>query len=229
MLIIWAVAIFGFQILLLILQKPTPEKAYITYESVWDKIIAGTANFDEKKDFAISLTAVLGKSTLKNEKREILANTLSWNIYSSLDSAKKEVLIKNVQELKTCNENLGKSTTDEGYLLAKEALVKCKMEILNMVAELYDLQPNSLEANIITYNLTNTDIQQLGESEKMAIPSIMKLYLIHNQSILTDKKFLGFPFHYFYTSEFLLILFVLLSLIYSMRIEHLQKKLNIVE
>ncbi|RPH31739.1 MAG: DUF4212 domain-containing protein [Bacteroidales bacterium] len=229
MLIVWAVAVFGFQILLLSLQKPTPEKSFIAYESVWEKVKSGSATADEKKTFAASIAAVLGKSTLKKDKKEILANALSWNLYGSLDSSKKENLLKSVQELRTSTENLGKSTTDDGYLQAKESLNESKKELFSQLNDIYGFESNSLEVNIIAFNLISSDIQQLDENVATSLPAIMKLYLVHNQSFLTDTKFLGFPFHYFYTGEFLLILFVLLSLIYSKRVEHLQKKLNIVE
>lgn len=229
MLILWAVAVFGFQILLLVFQKPTPEKSFIAFESVWEKVKSGSATADESKTFAASVAAVLGKSTVKKEQKEILANALSWNLYGSLESSKKENLLLSVQEFKASTESLGKSTTDDSYLEAKESLYNSKKEILNQITETYGLVSNSLEANIIAYNLSSTDIQQLSENVATSLPKVMKLYLVHNQSFLTDTKFLGFPFHYFYTGEFLLILFVLLSLLYSKRIEHLQKKLNIVE
>jgi putative solute:sodium symporter small subunit len=228
-LIIWAVAVFGFQILLLIFQKPTPEKAYITFGSVWEKVKTGSATVDEKKDFIACISAVLGKSTLRKEKKEILVNALSWSIYSALDSTGKEALLKNVRDFKSSSETLGKSITDEGYLQAKESLDKSKKEILTRITSIYGLAPGSLEANIIVFNLSKTVIQQLSDDDITSLPAIMKLYLVHNQSFLTDKKFLGFPFHYFYTAEFLLILFVLLCLFYSIRIEHLQKKYKIVE
>ena len=51
----------------------------------------------------------------------------------------------------------------------------------------------------------------------------MDLYLIHNSSPL-NFKFIGFPFHYWYTAQFLLILFVLLCLIYAVIIEKVNKK-----
>jgi len=229
MLILWAVAVFGFQILLLVFQKPTPEKSYIAYESVWGKVKSGSATADESKTFAASVAAVLGKSTVKKEQKEILANALSWNLYSTLDSSKKETLLLSIQEFKASTESLGKATTDEAYLLAKESVNKSKKEILNQIADVYGFENNSLEATIIAFNLSGSEIQQLNENVAASLPAIMKLYLVHNQSFLTDTKFLGFPFHYFYTGEFLLILFVLLSLLYSKRIEHLQKKLNIVE
>ena len=55
----------------------------------------------------------------------------------------------------------------------------------------------------------------------------MGLYLIHNRSVLTDTKFLGFPFHYFYTAVFLLILFVGLCWLYCIRTDMFHKKYGI--
>ena len=57
-----------------------------------------------------------------------------------------------------------------------------------------------------------------------SIPGIMKTNLIHNQSVLTDTIFLGFPFHYFYSALFLLTLFVLICLVYCFKIDTLMKK-----
>lgn len=61
------------------------------------------------------------------------------------------------------------------------------------------------------------------------LPEIMELYLTHNRSFLTDTMFLGFPFHYYYTAQFLLILFVLLCLIYARSMDKLNKRLGIEE
>ena len=41
MLLIWAVAVFGFQFLLKGIEKPTPEKALGAFESEWPFVIAG--------------------------------------------------------------------------------------------------------------------------------------------------------------------------------------------
>lgn len=126
-------------------------------------------------------------------------------------------------------ESLAKSTDDNGYTEAKALLDQSKREIINQVSAIYGYAPSSLESTIITFNLTGADVEQLSENDINSLPGIMKLYLIHNQSFLTDFKFLGFPFHYFYTAEFLLILFVLLCVLFSWRIERLQKRFNIVE
>lgn len=57
----------------------------------------------------------------------------------------------------------------------------------------------------------------------------MKLYMTHNQSVLTNAKFLGFPFHYFYTAVFLLILFVFLCWLYCVITDRVNIKLGLEE
>jgi putative solute:sodium symporter small subunit len=83
---------------------------------------------------------------------------------------------------------------------------------------LYDLLPTSLTP-VENANFTPELTEQ--------IPEIMQLYLVHNRSVLTDARFLGFPFHYWYTAQFLLILFVGLCIIYASFIDRLHKKYNI--
>ena len=229
MIIIWAVAVFGFQVLLLIFQKPTPEKALLTFDAVWEKVNSGFATPTENKDFVSAAAAVLGKSSLKKEKRSILSVLITKNMISLLDSTNREGLLNEIAAFKRSNENLSKSATDESYLLTKESIIQSKNEILNRIKSVYGLSPLSLEANILASNLIDFSDLQSNEQDVASVPGIMKLYLTHNQSFLTDHKFLGFPFHYFYTAEFLLILFVLLCLLYSMRIERLQKRFKIVE
>ena len=67
----------------------------------------------------------------------------------------------------------------------------------------------------------------LSSEEKEKLPQIMNKYLIHNRSVLTDTTFIGFPFHYFYTAVFLLILFVGLCYIYAKKVESLNLQFGI--
>ncbi len=229
MLSIWAVAIFGFQVLLKVIEKPVPEKAYTTFESVWENVKPGQATAEDRFGFSSGLVAVLGKSAATKADKQILSEALSWNIYSVLDSLEKESLIDMVKTFKTNIANLGIAKTDAQYVEAKTAMDQSKLEISNLLSGTLNIEPTSLEANIIAFNLLPVDVEQLSNEQLEKIPAIMKTYLVHNQSALTDAKFLGFPFHYFYTAEFLLILFVVLCLVYSLMIDRLQKKLNIVD
>ena len=84
---IWFVAIFGFQILLLIVQKPTPEKTLITFESVWENVKTGNATDQEKKDFVNSLIAVAGKSSVKPADKTILINAITWSVFNMVSDS----------------------------------------------------------------------------------------------------------------------------------------------
>ncbi len=222
MVLIWAVAVFGFQLLLVILQKPTPEKTYTIFQSVWNQVESGNATVAENQDFLKSLIAVYGKSSVKKEKKEILRNGMTAVAYNLVSDSEKVVLSGHVATLREAREGLS-TATDEAYISLQTTLSDTKKAINEMLDGRIGIEPTSLEATLLPYCL-NEEYREMTEADKEAIPQVMKLYLIHNQSVLTDAKFLGFPFHYFYTAELLLILFVLLCLIYSYRIEALDKK-----
>jgi len=225
--IIWALAVFGFQILLMVLEKPTPEKTLVNFESVWDNVKTGNATLEEKQVFIKSLIMVEGKSVLKKENKIVLDNAITWIVFDMIDSTSKNLLSGYVKNLKSAREKLGKAN-DLEYTQLQSSLVKTKEAINLAVGSKIGISSTEISASIIPYCL-NIENKMLTSEDIEELPKIMKLYLTHNQSFLTDMKFLGFPFHYFYTAEFLLILFVLLCLFYSIRIEQLNKKHSIVE
>lgn len=225
--IIWFVAIFGFQGLLMILEKPTPEKALTVFESVWDNVKSGNACETEKMDFVNSLISVAGKSSVKPEDKIIIDNALTWCVYSMITDSEKVVLSGLVKELTGTREKLT-TATDAEYAKLQSDLGRIKASINAIANESTGVDPTNNKASILPYNI-NAEYIELTSEDKDALSNTMKLYLTHNQSVLTDTKFLGFPFHYFYTAEFLLILFVVLCLYYSIRINKLQKKFAIKE
>jgi putative solute:sodium symporter small subunit len=91
------------------------------------------------------------------------------------------------------------------------------------------LEKYSLKAKLLPFTLKADKLTSLTEEDKTKVPATMAKYLIHNQSFLTDFKFLGFPFHYFYTAVFLLILFVGLCWIYCYRTDKKMTKFEVVE
>jgi putative solute:sodium symporter small subunit len=221
------VAVFGFQLLLLIAQKPTPEKTLVTFESVWENVKTGKATEQEKKDFVNSLVAVAGKSSVKPSDRIVLDNALTWSVFSIVSESEKVILSGQIRELLTIKEKLPKATDSE-YALMQSDLTRIKATINSIANEKTGIDPTNNKAAILPYNL-NAESKELTADDIEALPKIMKLYLTHNQSFLTDTKILGFPFHYFYTAEFLLILFVGMCLFYSIRITQIQKKFSIKE
>lgn len=224
---IWFLSIFGFQVLLLIFEKPTPEKSLISFESVWDEVKEGAANDQQKMELVNSMIMVSGKSSVKPADRLVLNKALTFYVFAMVSDSDKVLLAGQLIELAGIREKLA-IAKDAEYSQLQSDLQRIKAGINAIANEKTGIDPTNNKAAILPYSL-NAENAELSPQEMESLPQIMKLYLTHNQSFLTDTKFIGFPFHYFYTSEFLLILFVLLSLFYSIRITQIQKKLSIIE
>jgi hypothetical protein len=210
---VWAVAIFGFQILLRIVETPTPEKAYINYELVWDNIKSEKASDADKQVFIKSALSVLGKITIDPNDRLFLSNSVNKLTLELVPETEKNAFTSKVDAFK-------KSDFGEpDYQNLKNGLSVASAEYIGV-------NPNTLEAKLIPFELVTANSTNL---DPKAVESIMAKYLIHNQSFITDYIFLGFPFHYFYTAVFLLILFVGLCLYYCIATDIAMKKLGIVE
>jgi putative solute:sodium symporter small subunit len=225
--LVWFVAIFGFQFLLLVLEKPTPEKALVQFESVYENVKDGSATITEKQVFVNSMISVAGKSSVKPENRIILEKGITWGVYSLVPDSAGALLSGYVDDLKSTREKLTKAT-DAEYIQLQAELKKTKASINTLANETTGVDPTNLKESILPYSL-NAGQAEMTPDEWNALAGVMKRYLIHNQSVLTDTKFLGFPFHYFYTAELLLFLFVGISLFYSIRINQLQKKYGVKE
>lgn len=240
--LIWAVCIFGFQFLLLILQKPTPEKALSDYEKVAPGVFDGQASVADRQVFAGSLLMVLGK-TIKATDRQELDNALTRTVYDLLaDSAEKAALVSKLIPLYDKRTELAKLKADwdngsiryvdykNGNLALNDRIVALKDDLglfLNQVnGRLIPADDPFRHVKLIwlPYELRGAAILNPQPTDRKNLDRIMHLYLTHNQSLLTDFRFLGFPFHYFYTAVFLLVLFVLLCVMYAYRIQHLHRK-----
>jgi putative solute:sodium symporter small subunit len=196
---IWAIGVFGFQILLRVIEEPVPEDAYIKYEQVWDNVKAGSANMDEHAVFAKSVLQVLGKVYVKPDYKPALQNAFTHSLFIVADDNSEQLasLLQNFENQLDVSESI----IDPEYLEAKKTLEE-------YIAEMLDLKADDTR-NIVTAFSLKSDMKEIFSDENMQLTEkAMGLYLIHNRSVLTDTKFLGFPFHYFYTAVFLLILFV---------------------
>lgn len=224
---IWVVAIFGFQLLLLVLQKPTPEDTLLKFETVLEPVTSGNANEVEMSVYVNSLIAVAGKSSVNAESKLLLNKAITTAVFSMISDSNRNLLSFYVKELHATREKLVKASDSE-YIRLQEQMKGTKASINAIANESTGKDPSNLKESILPYCL-NPVSAKLTDDELKALNADMKLYLTHNQSVLTDSVFLGFPFHYFYTSEFLLILFVCLCLFYSIRVTQLQKKFSIKE
>jgi uncharacterized membrane protein len=189
-LIIWFVAVFGFQFLLIATNKLTPEQTLITFREVWPKAKSGEATTSELQELSLSLIMVLGKNIALTETDKAVL---------------KEALSMTVVKL------------TPGQSLDPQVLAKT-----------LNLETNKF-GRIMTELLPYSLVQPQSATYNSALPDIMEKYCMHPQGPLTNLKFLGFPFHYWYTAQFLLILFVLLCLVFAFRIEKLYRKNNYVE
>ena len=207
--IIWTVTIFGFQIILKVMSKPTPEPAYLAFEQVWDQVSSGRASDVDLQVFAQVSLSVLGKNFIDPGHRLALDNGLSWSLYQLAGPDLGTILNKDIaafEKLKGEIENI----TDPEY-------VNSRNELASAVSPILGLSPGDVRTTLVSIELNSSMMDVLSPESKRAIPAAMSLYLIHPQSILTDGRLFGFPFHYFYTAVFLLVLFVGLCWLYCIR------------
>lgn len=215
--LIWAVAIFGFQLTLKIIEKPVPEPAYTLFVSSWKGIESGDPSTGDMQQAGQSILSVLGKVAIQAKHREVLDNALSFFAYQLSDQ--KEDLLSAVSDFEEFAAETS-AITDEAYVAKKN-------ELIPVLAGLFALNPMDVRAKIAPLEVQSSLMKSFDDAGRKALVDIMGLYLIHNRSVLTDTRFLGFPFHYFYTAVFLLILFVGLCWLYCVRTDMFHKKYGI--
>jgi len=219
--LIWVIAIFGFQVLLRILEKPTPEADYITFQSVWPQVEKGDASEKELIQFGQSTLSVLGKIMLSGEDKPVLNDALSYSVYQLTPDSRKEELTSMIRRFEERRKSIDNISNPE-YVAAKKKLSNELSPVLN-------LSSTDIRSKILPLELKAEGLADLTEESRAKLPVVMKKYMVHNQSALTDFKFLGFPFHYFYTAVFLLILFVGLCWLYCILTDRVNAKLDIAD
>lgn len=218
--VLWAVAIFGFQILLKIIEKPVPEEALISFAAAWEEIETDSASSFDYKAAGQSMVQVMGKITLLPDEYDALKDGVGWILYRLLPETELIDLQEDVRYLNELKTQIT-SLRHEGYLQTKEA-------IISKAAPALGIGETTLLAQLLAIGIDD-DMRELSEDHKSRVPDIMSLYLTHNRSVLTDTVFLGFPFHYFYTAVFLLVFFIGLCWVYCYRTDKLHAKLNFLE
>jgi len=216
---IWVVAIFGFQVLLKIIEKPTPEPVYSLYEQSWPAIRSGDFTSKDLQALSQVSLSILGKVAIQPGHRQALDNAVSWAAWNLAQGDLRLELEQRVSQFR----NTASEITHIGeveYLQEKEALYP-------LLAGLFDLNPRDVRVKIAPLEIHTELMPVFGEENQLLVAEAMDLYLIHMRSVLTDTPFLGFPFHYFYTAVFLLILFVGLCWIYCRRTDMFNKKYGI--
>jgi putative solute:sodium symporter small subunit len=228
MLLIWAIAVFGFQILLKAIEKPTPEKALVKFESLWPSVSSGQATDADKRELLNSLLLARGKNTLKADEQKVIANAITSITYQLLPESQGAELRTLVAESGNLRSELPAAKGDE-YLGLKARISALSGRITGIAGNFTGITTGSLEASIFSITLQTEFPLSLSDPSFEPLDDVMRLYMTHNRSVLTDSKFLGFPFHYFYTAFFLLILFVVLCIVYNIMVEWRLNKEGVVE
>lgn len=188
--VIWAVAVFGFHFLLKAIEEPVPEKQLTAFEEVWPQVIDKSATPEQLQVVAQTYLNLMGRQmSLRADQNFKLCFTST--VYDLLPESERPAFLaitqKDLAELK--------STTSG-------------------VAASIGLEQKGILTQVLPYALVPYDGKPVDAQLLAAVPGIMKKNMVHFQSVLTDTQFLGFPFHYFYSAVFLLTLFVVLCLVY---------------
>lgn len=216
---IWAVAVFGFHFLLRAIEKPTPEPELVTFNQVWGNVKAGDASNEEIMKFAQSALHVTGKVFIDAGDKAALDNGISWAVMQLADSVQKISLANAVADFEAVADV---DFADEKYKIAKKKLIAIAQNVICIT-------PDNILASIIPFELHTSGFDNFTKENQAIVEKCMPKYMTHNRSVLTDTRFLGFPFHYFYSAVFLLVLFVALCYAYCIYIDRYNKKVGIQE
>ena len=198
-LVIWGVMTYGSQILFKIMETPTPEAVYTSFQQIAPKLADGSASPEELVSAANFYVAALGKSAalLQNEA---LKGAFTSTVYNVLSDAEKETLMTVAET----------AATDKTV----------NVDFINTALGITD---NKAMMAVVPYALVPVAADKLAMTDDSLKPVLDKFF-IHNQSVFTDTIVLGFPFHYLYTALILLTAFVLICLVYCQVIDKIMKK-----
>ncbi len=218
---IWAIGVFGFQFLLRFLEKPTPEPVLIEFNQVWEDVKAENASDEQLQIFARTTLQVTAKVFISPKHRAALNNGLTWATFQLADSAQKMAIMEALIDFEDQAKKV-EVLTNPDYQASKKKLGALASVPLGFKGD-------ELLTRILPLELHSDMINEFTAENKKIVAVAMPLYTTHNQSVLTDTTFMGFPFHYFYTAVFLLILFIAICWFYSFTTDRINKKLEISE
>ncbi|MBF0199329.1 MAG: DUF4212 domain-containing protein [Planctomycetes bacterium] len=198
MLVVWFVAIFGFQGLLKIMETPTPEPIHQQYEKVWSEAKNG------------------GNIELAGISLNLMARYIPLRSNETLQKYITSALAANMSAGLKAEYTAAQATLAEG--------TKITAELQSKLADALKLPAGDIRADVISTAMLPLAALSISEDNITELPKIMDKHLIHNRSVLTDTQFLGFPFHYGYTAVFLLVLFVVICIVYCLVFDKISHK-----
>ena len=139
--LIWFFAIFGFQFLLWIIEKPTPEPAYATFQEVWPNVESNSASTGELRRFGQVTLSVLGKLALSQDDRASLDNALTWTIYELTPATDRSALLTKIREFEKMKAEIT-ALSDVDY-------VKLKTELAQQLSPLLQISKSDVRSKIL--------------------------------------------------------------------------------
>ncbi len=223
MVLVWGFGVFGFQGLLIALGKPVAEPVLAEFDAVWPTAFESQAvDNSGKQQLCRALLKVLGKNiAVVDADKVMLKSALTATLHGMVTETQRAAL----DEAATFLINITPETPEEEIIAKQTQIERISSEAIGLSGDGFDkLMTDLLPASI----LQSTDVQE-AEAVTASLPALMKKYLTHNRCALTDTVFMGFPFHYWYTAQFLLIMFVVLCLIYAIMTDRIHKKYGYAE
>lgn len=176
--VIWALAVFGFHGWMKAVEKAVPEESHVVYMAAVEALKADTASVQQKQDVAKVYLTLMGRYIQLRENADL------QNAFT--------LLVKDL-------------------LPAGQAIDKKKTANIEAAINLKDGATDAILKTIVPFALTDAAAAKV-DYDKMT--GVMNKHLVHYRSYLTDTKFLGFPFHYFYSAVFSMVLFCGLCIFY---------------
>ncbi len=204
-LIVWFLAVFGFHTLMKAIEEPVPEPQLVVFEEAWPNVMDRTATKQELRDVTKAHLNLLSRHVSLRSHKEFKLS-LTYMVFRILPRKERRAFVA----------------------LTKKDLSERKAGAHKLATSI-GLEKNSILAQILPYGLVPFNGKRVSSDVLKTVPPIMKKNMVHYRSVLTDTKFLGFPFHYFYTSIFLLVLFIGLCWIYCKEFDKIAKTCKIKE
>ena len=176
--IIWALAVFGFHGWMKVIEKETPEPGHDAYMAAVEALKADTASVQQKQDVAKVYLTLMGRY----------------------------IQLRESADLQNAFTGLVKDLLPEGQVIDKKNTAN-----INAAVNLKDGEIDAILKTIVPFALTDVAAAKV-DYDKMT--GVMDKHLVHYRSFLTDTIFLGFPFHYFYSAVFSMVLFCGLCIFY---------------
>jgi hypothetical protein len=140
MLAVWAVCVFGFQVLLKVVEKPTPEVSLNRFDAAYASLEQGRSDQSTVREFLHSQILAAGKNVIKPADREVLVSGINLAFRMLIPDSVREPMLAKLPEMITMKEKLTKAK-DQEYLDLKTGISRIQSDLMTLTAPYTDLHP----------------------------------------------------------------------------------------